>query len=70
VARFLMLNWWPLRWPRWVLGVAIVAGLAAVGHVASEPSDLDATAHVAANVAGMVAALITACLGAFFAARR
>jgi hypothetical protein len=70
VARFLMLNWWPLRWPRWVLGIATVAGLAAVGHVASEPSDLDATAHVAANVAGMIAALISACLGAFFAARR
>ena len=69
-ARFLMLNWWPLRGPRWVLGAAMVAGLAAVGHVASEPSDLDAAVHVAANVAGMLASLIAACLGAFFAARR
>jgi len=69
-ARFLMLNWWPLRGLRWVLGAAMVAGLAAVGQVASEPSGLDAAAHVAANVAAMAAALISACLGAYFAARR
>lgn len=70
IARFLMLNWWPLRGPRWVLGAAIVVGLAAVGHMASEPSEFDATAHVAAGVAGMTVAMLTACLGAFFAARR
>lgn len=69
-SQFLMLNWWPLRGPRWVLGAAMVAALAAVGHVASEVSDLDAAAHVAGNVAGMSASLVTACLGAFFAARR
>jgi hypothetical protein len=69
-ARFLMLNWWPLRGLRWVLGAAVVAALAAVGHVASEVSTLDGAAHVAGNVAGMSVSLVTACLGAFFAARR
>ena len=70
VARFLMLNWWPLRWPRWFIGAAIVAGLAVVGQVADQPAGIDATTSVAANLAGMTVALVTACLGAFFAARR
>jgi len=70
VARFLMLNWWPLRGPRWIIGAAIVAGLAAAGRVAGEPNGIEAGADVAANLAGMAVGLVTACLGAFFAARR
>jgi hypothetical protein len=70
VTRFLLMNWWPLRLLRWILGAAIVAGLGAVGHVASEPGDLDSASFVAANMSGMVAALLAAAVGAFFAARR
>jgi hypothetical protein len=70
IARFLMLNWWPLRWPRWIAGIALVAGLAAVGDIAAEPTEVEAPAYVIANLAGMTVGLITACLGAFFAARR
>jgi hypothetical protein len=69
-TRFLMLSWWPLRSLRWIAGACIVAGLGVAGHVAAEPTDLDAAAHVAANLSGMVASLIAACVGAFFAARR
>jgi hypothetical protein len=74
VTRFLLTNWWPLRVLRWILGAAIVAGLGVVGHVASEvasdPAELDSAAYMAANLSGMVASLITASVGAFFAARR
>jgi hypothetical protein len=70
VARFLMLNWWPLRWLRWIVGGAIVAGLSLAGHVADEPSAIGSAAYVAAGLAGMTVAILTACLGAFFAARR
>jgi hypothetical protein len=70
VTRFLLMNWWPLRLLRWILGAVIVAGLGAVGHVASEPAELDSAAYVAANLSGMVAALLAASVGAFFAARR
>jgi hypothetical protein len=70
VTRFLLMNWWPLRSLRWILGTAIVAGLGAVGHVASEPAQLDSAAFVAANLSVMVASLLAASVGAFFAARR
>jgi hypothetical protein len=70
LARFLMTNWWPLRWLRWIVGAGAVAGLAAIGRVAVEPTALDAGTFVAANLASMTVSLATACLGAFFAARR
>jgi hypothetical protein len=70
VTRFLLVNWWPLRLLRWILGAVIVAGLAMVGHVASEPAELDSAISVAANLSVMVAALLAASVGAFFAARR
>ena len=70
VTRFLLMNWWPLRLLRWILGAVIVAGLAAVGHMASAPAEIDSAAYVAANLSAMVAALLAASVGAFFAARR
>jgi hypothetical protein len=70
LTRFLLTSWWPLRLLRWILGAAMVAGLGAVAHVASEPVELDSAAFVAVNASGMVAALLAAGVGAFFAARR
>jgi len=70
VTRFLLTNWWPLRLLRWILGTMLVAGLAAVGHVASEPAEIDSAAYLAANLSSMTASLLAASVGAFFAARR
>jgi hypothetical protein len=70
VARFLLTNWWPLRLLRWVLGAAIVAGLGAVGHVASQPPEIDSAAYVAANLSSIAASLLAASVGASFAAWR
>jgi hypothetical protein len=70
VTRFLLTNWWPLRLLRWILGTALVAGLAAVGHAASEPAAIDSAAYVAANLSSMTASVLVASVGAFFAARR
>jgi hypothetical protein len=70
IARYLMLNFWPLRRTRWIAGSGLVAALAVVGGIANEPAGLDPGTYVAANLAGMTVALVTAGLGAFFAARR
>jgi hypothetical protein len=70
MTRFLIVNWWPLRLPRWILGTIMVAGLVAVGRFATEPNELDAATRVASSLSGMMAALVAAGVGAFFAARR
>jgi hypothetical protein len=69
-TRFLLTNWWPLRLLRWMLGTALVAGFAAVGHAASEPAAIDSAAYLAANLSSMTASVLAASVGAFFAARR
>jgi hypothetical protein len=69
-TRFLITNWWPLRLLRWILGAALVAGLAAVGHAASQPAAIDSAAYLAANLSSMTASVLAASVGAFFAARR
>jgi hypothetical protein len=69
ITRFLMLNWWPLRWLRWIGGALVVAALGVVGHLASAPTGLTASAYAVANFSGMIVALIGALIGAFFAAR-
>jgi hypothetical protein len=70
VTRFLLTNWWPLRLLRWISGTVLVAGLAAVGHMASEPAEIDSAAYMAANLSSMTASVLAASVGAFFAARR
>src|SRR5579872_6275686 len=65
VTRFLLTNWWPLRLLRWILGAALVAGLGAVGHAASETPKIDSAAYIAANLSAMAAALLAASVGAF-----
>ncbi len=70
VTRFLLTNWWPLRLLRWILGTVLVAGLAAVGHVSTEPAEIDSAAYLAANLSSMTASLLAAAVGAFFAAWR
>jgi hypothetical protein len=69
-TRYLLLNWWPLRWLRWIAGAAIVAGLGVIGHMAGEASGPDAVAQVAAGFTSMIVSLVGAMIGAFFAARR
>jgi hypothetical protein len=69
VTRVLLTNWWPLRLLRWIIGAALVAGLAVVGHAASEPPEIDSAAYLAANLSTMAASLLAALVGAFFAAR-
>ena len=59
-----------MRLPRWILGTVLVAGLAAVGHMASEPAEIDSADYLAANLSAMTASLLAASVGAFFAARR
>lgn len=69
LTRFLLLNWWPLRWLRWIVGAAVVAALGVVGQMVDAPSHVDMAPQVAASFAGMVVSVVGAAIGAFFAAR-
>jgi hypothetical protein len=66
----LPLPWLRLRLLRWLLGGAIVFGLADVGHQASESLTGHGGAQVAATLAALVIAVLTALFGAYFTVRR
>jgi hypothetical protein len=70
LTTFMMLHWWPLRLLRWLVGTAIVAELAVIGHAAGTPMSADAGLHVGASLAGAVLAMVTATIGAGFGARK
>jgi hypothetical protein len=46
MAQFMMLHGWPLQPPRWIVGTAIVAALAVIGHDAGAVGSLDAGTQV------------------------
>lgn len=67
----LSLPWIRFRLLRWVIGAAVVAGLAEVGHVSTETAG-HATigAHAGTTLAALCAAGLMAMFGAYFAVKR
>jgi hypothetical protein len=66
----LPLPWHRFRMLRWLLGAALVFGLAHVGHSAALKSAGSANFHVAATFAALFAAALMAVFGAYFALKR
>jgi len=64
------LPWLGLRLLRWIVGAAIVAALAHIGHGAAMKADVSVGIHSAATFAAVCAAALTALFGAYFAAKR
>ncbi|RAI35909.1 hypothetical protein [Rhodoplanes roseus] len=54
----------------WIGGLALVAGLAPVGHAAVQPSGLGPGANAALGIAVLTVAGLLSLLGAYFATRR
>jgi len=69
MTQFMMLHWWPLRVLRWIVGAAIVAALAVIGHDAGAGGTPDAGAQVGASLLGAIFAMSTASIGAGFSTR-
>jgi len=64
------LPWVRFRLLRWVLGAAIVAGLAEIGHAANATSGAGGGTQLAVGLAAFALATVMAMLGAFFTVRR
>jgi hypothetical protein len=64
------LPWVRFRLLRWLLGAAIVAVLAEIGHAANAASEGGAGAQLAVSLAAFALAAVMAMLGAFFTVRR
>jgi hypothetical protein len=65
------LPWTELRPLRWVLGAALVFGLAEAGHIAGEVAIHGAAgAHAAVTLLSLCAVALMALFGAYFAAKR
>ena len=52
MTQFMMLHGWPLQLLRWIVGTAIVAALAMIGHDAGAVGSLDAGTQVRASLFG------------------
>jgi hypothetical protein len=66
----LPLPWHRFRLLRWVLGAAVVFGLAEIGHLAADVSAPNGGAHVAVSLSALLAAALMSLFGAYFAAKR
>jgi hypothetical protein len=64
------LPWLSFRALRWIAGMALVFGLAHVGHSAAIKAGGSIGSHVGASFAALLAAALMALFGAYFAARR
>ena len=66
----LPLPWHRFRLLRWIMGAAVVFGLAEVGHLAADISAPSGGAHVAVSLSALFAAALMSLFGAYFAAKR
>lgn len=66
----LPLPWLRFRLLRWILGAALVAALAHIGHSAATKAGVAVGIHMAASLTAICAAALTALFGAYFAAKR
>jgi hypothetical protein len=64
------LPWLRFRLLRWVIGAAIVATLAHIGHLAVAKAGVAVSIHFVASFASICAAALAALFGAYFAAKR
>jgi hypothetical protein len=64
MTQFMMLHGWPLQPLRWIVGTAIVAVLAVIGHDAGAVGSPDAGTQVGASLFGAIFAISTASIGA------
>lgn len=64
------LPWLNFRLLRWIVGAALVAALAHIGHAAAMKPGIAVSIHVGASFAAMCAAALMALFGAYFAAKR
>lgn len=64
------LPWLRFRVIRWVLGAAIVATMAHIGHSAAAKAGVAVSIHFVASFAAICAAALAALFGAYFAAKR
>jgi hypothetical protein len=65
MAQFMMPHGWPLQLLRWIVGTAIVAALAVIGHDAGAMGSPDAGTQVGASLLGAIFAMSTASIGAY-----
>ncbi len=63
-TRYLIAYWWLLRGVRLLVSVALVLGLAAIGHLPAAPSTFDIRASAAAGTLVVVMSAVLAALGA------
>jgi hypothetical protein len=66
----LPLPWHRLRLIRWIIGAAIVYGLAEIGHQAGALASEAPGAHLAVSLVALLAAALMAQFGAYFAVKR
>jgi len=64
------LPWHQLRLVRWLLGGAVIIGLAEVGHIAASNQPPAGGDHVAISLSALIAAAVISLFAAYFAVKR